>query len=101
MTLDQLVEAGARAAHESQNGPWEFLSEEGADAVRYEFRAGLVTILPLLANDLAGVVENNQETWSNQTEGVFLTPRREGNKTALGYAQAIRNRITALMETKQ
>lgn len=42
----------------------------------------------------AKVIEEGQETNSNTAEGseTFLTPRYEGNRAGLGYADAIRNR---------
>lgn len=92
MTLDQLVETGARASYESLNGPWEFLSEEGAYAVRYEFGKGLAAILPMLADDLAGVAAK-----------VILDARIgeiDNDLRSIGYIldSELRTRIAAIIE---
>lgn len=97
ITLSQLTEAGARAAYESQNGPWEFLSEEGAAAVLYEFSKGLAAILPLLADDLAGVAENH--SFSVEIgEWMDMTKKDISAHACNSVAQAIRTRVATLME---
>lgn len=120
-TLDQLVEAGARAAWEDNPdsatfGPWDsgFIqqSAEGqsslADIYRKAQRAAILAILPLLADDLAGVIQRRMDerfaeygTTESDTNASYYSGRAGELYESLDeedeeIAQAIRNRLTAL-----
>ena len=107
MTLDQLVEAGARAIaprrwevmdsyleqtkrkYAGPNVGWPADQFKDKESMA-QFRAGLLTILPLLANDLAGVAAK-----------VILDARSgeiDNDLRSIGYIldTEIRTRLTAL-----
>lgn len=117
--LDRLVEAGARAIAPSR---WEVMDSYLEQAKRKyagqhvgwpadqfkdkesmaQFRAGLLAILPLLADDLAGVVE----TFRKENDDLMRRTlnRNVGEMASIKcsaanqIAQAIRTRLTALGE---
>ena len=112
MTLSQLVEAGARAIaprrwevmdsyleqtkrkYAGQNVGWPTDQFKDKESMA-QFRAGLLTILPLLANDLAGVADAQQIEEPDDTEDDAY------NDGIVAALSAIRNHIAKLMENEK
>lgn len=97
--LDLLVEAGAKAMHERDNPrallDWELFSDEWKDGYRTRSRAHLTAILPLLADDLAGVCNRLSRPVGGGDGSTYTCG------TSFDAAQAIRTRISALIGESQ
>ena len=109
--INQLVEVGARAVHEALSRAHVIayldMPEDTADVVS---RAYLAAILPLLADDLAGVIQRRMDerfaehgTREPDTNDTYYSGRAGELYESLDeedeeIAQAIRTRIAAIIE---
>lgn len=109
MTLDQLVEAGARAIaprcwevmdayleqtkrkYAGQHVGWPADQFKDKESMA-QFQAALLAILPLLADDLAGVCAGLGRPVGGGDGGTYTCG------TSFDAAQAIRTRLAAIME---